>query len=129
MFFIICPWPLRRAYPAWAAVIFMLAMLSPAPFFHISSGKVRLIWTEALAETRQTTPPESILTLDLAIEHALAGNPGLGEIKARAEAMATIPEQEGALPDPTVNLGLLNVPTSSFNLHQEDMTMLEVGVS
>jgi outer membrane protein TolC len=33
------------------------------------------------------------------------------------------------LPDPTVNIGLLNVPTSSFDLHKEDMTMLEMGVS
>jgi len=129
MFFIICPWPLRRAYPAWAAVIFMLAMLSPAPSFHISNGTVHILWAEARAETRQTTNADSILTLDMAIERALAGNPGLGEIKARAEAMAAIPAQAGALPDPTVNLGLLNVPTNSFNLHQEDMTMLEMGVS
>ncbi|MEQ1845777.1 MAG: TolC family protein, partial [Nitrospira sp.] len=28
-----------------------------------------------------------------------------------------------------VNIGLLNVPTSSFDLHKEDMTMLEMGVS
>ena len=129
MFFIICPWPLRYAYSAWTAVIFGLALFSPAPSFHISSGTVRLVWAEARAETRQTTTNESILTLDLAIARALAGNPGLGEIKARAEAMAAIPAQAGALPDPTVNLGLLNVPTSSFNLHQEDMTMLEMGVS
>ena len=129
MFFVICPWPLRYTYPAWAAVIFGLALFWPAPSFHISSDTVRVVWAEARAETRQTITDESILTLDLAIERALAGNPGLGEIKARAEAMAAIPAQAGALPDPTVNLGLLNVPTSSFNLHQEDMTMLEMGVS
>jgi outer membrane protein TolC len=70
-----------------------------------------------------------VLTLNLAIEHALAGNPGLEEIKARAEALAAIPSQAGSMPDPTVNVGLLNVPTSNFNLHSEDMTMLEMGVS
>jgi outer membrane protein TolC len=80
------------------------------------------------AET--VTPSESaILTLKAAINQALVGNPGLGEIKARANALATLPEQAGALPDPNVNVGLLNVPTQNFNLQQEDMTMLELGVS
>ena len=43
--------------------------------------------------------------------------------------MATIPSQVGSLPDPIVNVGLLNVPINNFNLHSEDMTMLEMGVS
>ena len=72
---------------------------------------------------------EAVLTLDQAIELALAGNPGLAEIKARAEAMAAIPPQAGSLPDPALNLDLLNVPTRSFDLRKEDMTMLEVGLS
>ena len=82
----------------------------------------------AVADTKPN-PEASPLTLETAITKALAGNPGLAEIKARAEALAAIPEQAGALPDPTVNVGLLNVPTSSFNLHQEDVTMMEMGIS
>ncbi len=85
-------------------------------------------WGLAVADTKPDHDG-SVLTLDVAITKALAGNPGLAEIKARAEALAAVPEQAGALPDPTVNVGLLNVPTSSFNLHQEDMTMMEMGVS
>ncbi|MDD5265503.1 MAG: TolC family protein [Methylococcales bacterium] len=129
MSFNLFPCQLRHDYSAWTPVIFLLALFSPGVSFHISTTLIRMSWIEASAETRPTLLDESILTLNLAIEHALAGNPSLGEIKARAEAMATIPEQVGSLPDPTVNLGLLNVPTSSFNLHQEDMTMLEMGVS
>jgi len=72
---------------------------------------------------------EPPLSLAQAVEQALAGNPGIAEAKARAEAMAAIPSQKGALPDPSLNIDLLNVPTRSFNLHQEDMTMLEIGVS
>jgi outer membrane protein TolC len=104
MFFINCSWPLRRAYFAWLFVTFGLVL------------------TEALAD-------EPALTLNLAIEQALAGNPGLAEIKARAEAMAAIPSQAGSLPDPTVNFEMLNVPTRSFNLRQEDMTMMGMGIS
>jgi outer membrane protein TolC len=69
------------------------------------------------------------LSLKQAVELALAGNPGLAEIKARAQSLATVPPQAGALPDPTFNIDLLNVPTRSFSLHPEDMTMLEFGVS
>jgi outer membrane protein, heavy metal efflux system len=129
MFFVIFSWRLCRANSAWTAVIFLLAMFLPGLSLHISSTTVRFSWAEVLAESKPKRMDETFLTLPLAIERALAGNPGLGEIKARAEAMASIPAQEGSLPDPTVNLGLLNVPTRSFNLHDEDMTMLEMGVS
>lgn len=72
---------------------------------------------------------EPELSLKQALELALAHNPSLAEIKARAEALAAIPPQAGALPDPTVNVDLLNIPTRNFNLRQEDMTMLEFGIS
>ena len=72
---------------------------------------------------------QTILTLQTATELALTGNPGLGEIRARAEAMAAIPSQAGALPDPTVSFELQNLPTRSFDLRKEDMTMLGVGIS
>lgn len=76
------------------------------------------------------TPPEAaVLTPQRAVAIALEGNPGLAQIRARAEAMAAIPAQEGALPDPVLNVGLLNLPTRHFDLRREDMTMLEVGIS
>ncbi|WP_051604151.1 TolC family protein [Methylobacter tundripaludum] len=129
MFFIICSWTLRRAYPAWAPVIFGLALFSPGLVIHVSTDTIRVTWAEALAETRLTNTDESILTLNQAIELAITGNPGLAEIRARAEAMAAVPSQEGTLPDPTLKFGALYLPTSSFNLHQDDFTMMEVGVS
>ena len=76
-----------------------------------------------------TGADQTILTLQGATELALTGNPGLSEIKARAEAMAAIPAQAGSLPDPTVSFDMLNVPTRSFDLHKEDMTMMGVGIS
>ncbi|MGZ8217505.1 TolC family protein [Methylomagnum sp.] len=69
------------------------------------------------------------LGLKRAVELALAGNPGLAEIKARAEALAAVPPQAGALPDPIFNVDFLNVPTRNFDLRQEDMTMLELGLT
>jgi len=129
MFFVICPSLLCRAYLARAVVTLGLALFSPGLVFHISADIFHVGWVEALAETRPTNTAESILTLDQAIELALTGNPGLSEIKARAKAMAAVPSQEGTLPDPTLRFGALYLPTSSFNLHQDDFTMMEVGVS
>lgn len=72
---------------------------------------------------------ENGLTLEHAVTLALADNPGLAQIKARADAMAAIPSQEGTLPDPTVDVNLLNLPTAyGLNPSKEDMSMLEVGV-
>ncbi|WP_394753636.1 TolC family protein [Crenothrix sp.] len=129
MFLVICPWPLRRTYSAWTAVFFGLALFSPGLVFHISTGTFRVSWAEAVAETRLANNDESILTLTQAIELALTGNPGLAEIRARAEAMAAVPSQEGTLPDPTLRFGALYLPTSSFNPRQDDFTMMEVGIS
>jgi outer membrane protein TolC len=73
---------------------------------------------------------DGILTPERAVAIALEDNPSLAQIKARAEAMAAIPSQEGTLPDPTINFGALNLPTAyGLNLHKEDMTMLAVGIN
>lgn len=69
------------------------------------------------------------LTLEAAVSEVLAGNPGLAEIHARSDAMAAVPSQAGALPDPALHFQAQNLPTDSFDLHQEDMTFLEVGLS
>lgn len=126
MFFIICLPPLRRACPA---AIFGLALFSSGLVIHISTGLFLITWVEARAETQPAKTDDTILTLDQAVELALNGNPGLAEIKARAEAMAAIPSQEGTLPDPQVKLGALYLPTNSFSLRQSDFTMMEVGIS
>ena len=60
---------------------------------------------------------------------ALADNPGLAAMKIRVEALAAIPSQQGALPDPRLSLNVLNFPTDSFDFTQEAMTQLQVGFS
>lgn len=70
-----------------------------------------------------------VLTVDAAVTEALRNNPNLSARRADAEAMARIPSQRGALPDPMLGLGALNLPTDSFALDQEPMTQLQVGLS
>jgi cobalt-zinc-cadmium efflux system outer membrane protein len=80
-----------------------------------------------LAESATESP--NILSIDAAVTIALADNPGLAAMQARAEALAAIPSQQGALPDPRLSLNMLNFPTDSFDFTQEAMTQLQVGFS
>ena len=84
----------------------------------------------AIAETNgRTAPPAGVLELDAAIAEALRANPGLAQSQARAQAMAEIPSQAGALPDPRLTLGALNVPVDTYKFDQEPMTQKQVGIS
>jgi len=72
---------------------------------------------------------QTILTLQSAADLAVQDNPDLAQIQARARAMAAIPSQEGALPDPQISFNAMNLPVDTFNLQQEDMAQLGVGIS
>ena len=65
---------------------------------------------------------QNLLTLAAAVADTLKANPNLAQIKARADAMATIPSQAGALPDPVVSFNALNLPVDSFDTRQEAMS-------
>jgi cobalt-zinc-cadmium efflux system outer membrane protein len=102
------------AYRRWSIIAFVLSGLGLPP--------------NVLA----APPPEGedLLTPQRAVAIALAGNPSLAQIRARAKAMAAVPSQEGTLPDPTLSFGSLWLPTASgLSLNKDDFTMLEVGVS
>ncbi len=83
------------------------------------------VWAE---ESPQQSAPE-FLFVEEAINTALEGNPSLAEMQARYEALAEIPSQLGTLPDPVVSLNAMNLPTDTFNLGQEAMTQMQVGIS
>jgi len=68
------------------------------------------------------------LTLDEAERLALEQAPWLQHHRTNADAATERAVYEGRLPDPQLTLGLANVPTDSYRLNQEDMTMTVVGV-
>ncbi|VAX05772.1 Heavy metal RND efflux outer membrane protein, CzcC family [hydrothermal vent metagenome] len=69
----------------------------------------------------------SALTVSASVEVAVADNPGLSAMRARAEAMSAIPSQLGTLPDPTLSFNALNLPVDTFNVGQEGMTQMQIG--
>ncbi len=70
-----------------------------------------------------------VLTLKSATELAVRDNPDLAQMQARAQAMAAIPSQMGALPDPEISINAMSLPVNTFNTRQEDMTQLGAGIS
>ena len=78
-----------------------------------------------------TTPvfAQSQLTLGQAVRLAQENDPWLDGSRLRQEATEAMSVAASALPDPTVSLGVANLPIDSFNFAQEPMTQLVVGVS
>lgn len=72
---------------------------------------------------------QPILTQDQAVMVALKDNPSLAQIRSRFAALSEVPSQVGTLPDPTINLNAMNLPTNSFDRDQEPMTQMQLGFS
>ncbi len=68
------------------------------------------------------------LTLSEAETLAGRGEPGLGALREKAEALGEQAVADGQLGDPKLRLGVISLPTDSVDLAQEPMTQLQVGV-
>jgi outer membrane protein TolC len=68
------------------------------------------------------------LTLAEAERLALERAPWYQHHATQVSAAAERVEYEGRLPDPQLTLGFVNVPTTTYDLRSEDMTMTNVGV-
>jgi cobalt-zinc-cadmium efflux system outer membrane protein len=74
-------------------------------------------------------PDATVLPLASAVSIALKDNSSLAELVAKAEALGAVPPQAGALPDPTLGLNALNLPTDTFALDQEPMTQIQITIT
>jgi len=90
-----------------------------------------LLWSlgTVVAAAADSAEQQVDLTVDDAVALALAGNPGLAAIEARARALAEVPAQKGTLPDPQLLFNLMNLPVDSFSFSQEAMTQVQIGIS
>jgi cobalt-zinc-cadmium efflux system outer membrane protein len=110
--------PCRARRPAAASLLAALLMLATAP---------ALAAEHAPAATAEAAAPGALL--DAMVTEALKSNPEIqAALKERQAAEHRI-APAGALDDPMLEAGLLNVPTDSFSLDREDMTMKMIGLS
>ena len=68
-------------------------------------------------------------SLDSLVTRAIQVSPKLKMLQAKTEAAKNRIEQNSNLPDPTLTLGLANLPVNSFSFTQEPMTGKVVGLS
>ena len=68
-------------------------------------------------------------TLHHAIDEAQKNDPWLQGSSFKQESLMALSVSASTLPDPTVNIGIANLPTDSFDFGQEDMTQFNVGIT
>ena len=66
--------------------------------------------------------------LNTLIEDATRANPEIRAARQEAEAAEQRITPAGALNDPMLELGVLNLPVNTFNFRQDDMTMKMIGL-
>lgn len=103
--------------------------LSGMPDFRLKQEGAELLPTAAWTQASPQRSAPKLLFIEDAIVTAVDGNPSLAEMQARYEALAEIPPQLGTLPDPILSLNAMNLPTDTFNVGQEAMTQMQVGIS
>lgn len=64
-----------------------------------------------------------------AVALALKENQNIAAMESRAEAFAQVPSQAGALPDPELSIGTVNLPVDSWSTKAENMTQIQFGLS
>ena len=69
------------------------------------------------------------VTIESAVETALAIDPWLVSNKHSQNAIEAMSVAAGELPDPKVSLGIANLATDTFNFQQERMTQTKIGIS
>jgi len=89
-----------------------------------SATACALVWFAAMSVS-----PAHALDLAEAERIAIERDAMLRQLAEESLGMRERAVAEGQLMDPKLRLGAVNVPTDSFSLDAEDMTMLEVGVS
>ncbi|MEH6468880.1 MAG: TolC family protein [Porticoccus sp.] len=116
----------KADFPKFAVTKFFLNRAVKTSQCVFTAGVISLV---LVANTAYASEQEQVLSIRTAVDIAIRDNPNLAEMQARYEALADVPSQVGALPDPMVNMNAMNFPTDTFDRSQEPMTQLQIGFS
>lgn len=116
--------PPRDAAVFAAAVIAAIAA-TPAYAQNLPAPAAAVVSVEANPGGDRAAPP----ALGSLVAEALQNNPELRAAAKETEAAGERVRPAGALEDPMLEAGLLNVPIQPFRLNREDMTMKMLGLS
>ena len=68
------------------------------------------------------------LTIELAVQTALERDALVNVYQSRSDAYKAQSIAEDTLPDPKIKLGVMNVPTDTYEFNQEPMTQVQLGI-
>jgi cobalt-zinc-cadmium efflux system outer membrane protein len=85
------------------------------------------VFLNTLPADAQKRPQESLVLSEL-IQEALENNPRLEAAGQKVLSAESAIPQAGALPDPKLTFGLMNLPVNSFAFDQEPMTGKQIAV-
>lgn len=95
----------------------------------IMKNIVRALALIAINTAINTTADASELALGRAVSLALSNDHWLTSSHLRETAYRDEAVSHKALPDPTLTLGMANLPTDSWDFDQENMTQIKIGVT
>ena len=88
-----------------------------------------LIGSIFLAFTAASGASDNFLRLETAVRQAQQNDPWLIGNKHSQNSIEAMSVAAGTLPDPKMAVGLINLPTDTFNFDQEPMTQFKIGIS
>lgn len=110
------------------AVLTCAALVLPAPSASAQSPDVAPQEEEVGKGGGESVVADTTPLSEL-VELARKRNPEIRAARHRAEAAGARAPQAGALPDPTLSAGLMNLPVPDMDLSAEGMTMFSFGIS
>ncbi|NNE63212.1 MAG: TolC family protein [Gammaproteobacteria bacterium] len=84
-------------------------------------------WALSSVYLQSAVAATETLTLQEAEVMALSNEPGLESLDAKTQSMRQLSVADGQLMDPKIQVGILNLPTDTFDFDQEPMTQLKVS--
>lgn len=94
------------------------------------SGRASMLRLAALAFLAAASIADAEgLSLAAAEQMALANDPSLRAVQSRQAALDELAVAGGELPDPVLRTGVMSLPTDTWELGQEPMTQVVVGLS
>lgn len=94
----------------------------------IRFSQIRVVFVVLAGVVMSSNIPASALSLQVAEELALASDPGIRSVESNRLALEEMSVAAEQLPDPLLKMGLMSLPTDTFNLGQEAMTQVQVGL-
>ncbi|OGA34326.1 MAG: transporter [Betaproteobacteria bacterium RIFCSPLOWO2_12_FULL_62_13b] len=116
---------MRRAAALFAAAVLAAIAATPACAQNLSAQAAAVVSVELNPGGDRAKAP----ALGSLIAEALQNNPELRAAAKETEAAGERVRPAGALEDPMLEAGVLNVPIQPFRLNREDMTMKMLGLS